>query len=106
MPYSARPPGLISRLKRKTSYPARAICRAANIPAGPAPTTKTPFIRYPLHRRKPSGKLLLTPLSIIAGERSEPSCMELETERGVGELAGGARVNAIEHLRRRGWRWP
>src|SRR5580658_6851783 len=34
----------MSRLKIKVSYPARAIWRAANMPAGPAPTTKTPFI--------------------------------------------------------------
>src|ERR1700731_665705 len=43
MPYSARPPGLMSRFRMMTSWPPWAIFWAANIPAGPAPTTKTVF---------------------------------------------------------------
>src|SRR5215472_10213120 len=43
MPYSAKPPGLMSRLKMLTSCPACAIFCAANIPAGPAPITNTVF---------------------------------------------------------------
>src|SRR5690348_10076428 len=46
MPYSASPPGLMSRLKITTSCPACAIFCAANNPAGPAPITKTVAIRY------------------------------------------------------------
>src|ERR1051326_7231263 len=45
MPYSARPPGLMSRFRMITSWPPCAIFCAANIPAGPAPTTKTVFKR-------------------------------------------------------------
>src|ERR1041385_7389023 len=45
MPYSARPPGLMSRFRMMTSWPPCAIFCAANIPAGPAPTTKTVFKR-------------------------------------------------------------
>src|SRR5262245_51148347 len=43
MPYSARPPGLMSRLSTITSCPPWAIFCAANSPAGPAPTTNTVF---------------------------------------------------------------
>src|SRR6476619_6210146 len=47
MPYSARPPGLMSRFRMITSCPPWAIFCAANIPAGPAPTTKTVFTSSP-----------------------------------------------------------
>src|SRR3990170_5361740 len=41
MPYSAKPPGLISRLSSTTWASSLAICLAANKPAGPAPITAT-----------------------------------------------------------------
>src|SRR5689334_11977858 len=48
MPYSASPPGLMSRLRMMTLCPARAIFCAAKRPAGPAPTTNTVFKWTPL----------------------------------------------------------
>src|SRR5215470_17117352 len=48
MPYSARPPGLMSLLRMMTLCPACAIFCAAKSPAGPAPTTKTVFKWTPL----------------------------------------------------------
>src|SRR5712691_10017117 len=41
IPYSASPPGLMSRLRRRTRHPAAASARVAKSPAGPAPTTAT-----------------------------------------------------------------
>src|SRR5437879_2658745 len=59
MPYSARPPGLMSRLKMMTSCPPCAIFCAANIPAGPAPTTNTVLTQssWPLFWPPMAGRL-------------------------------------------------
>src|SRR6266700_6758633 len=57
MPYSAKPPGLTSRLKMITSCPANASFCAANRPAGPAPTTKTVAISVFSKLHQPKGKV-------------------------------------------------
>src|SRR5688500_15694869 len=43
MPYSANPPGLMSRLSKRTRAPLLASSRAPNNPAGPAPITATKY---------------------------------------------------------------
>ena len=46
MPYSFKPPGLLSRLKTTTSWPSTARRCAHDSPAGPPPTTATLLAAY------------------------------------------------------------
>src|SRR5436190_1766099 len=111
MPYSARPPGLMSRLRRRTRQPAAASARTANRPAGPAPTTATtctgssaigaPVFAHaqaawvaPAGEKDKKNPLPADAQTIVQGKKvAEVNCVSCHGAKGKGDGAAAVALN-------------